>query len=78
MASRAGGNYDHLIKLLLIGDSGSLRYDHRRRKFSGFKFVLTVSGVFLNTCRCWEKLLAASIFRRCVHNKLYHHYWHRL
>ena len=22
MASRAGGNYDHLIKLLLIGDSG--------------------------------------------------------
>ena len=48
MASRAGGNYDHLIKLLLIGDSGLLFCDHSRMNVSKFQVDSIYFGVFFN------------------------------
>ena len=87
--ARAGGNYDHLIKLLLIGDSGMVFCKPFNHNSSSQSRVGTSHPVkcflmlkFL-TFRCLagrsgKELSPSEIFRRCVHNEFYHNHWYRL
>lgn len=53
MASQ-NASYDHLIKLLLIGDSGKLK----------LKYMLTIYLLYLSYFyRCWKELCIIKILR---------------
>lgn len=77
-ATRQRQDYDFLIKLLLIGDSGTCSGSSRLCLCPGLPPCWALVDPALLYRRCRQELHSAAVLRGLLHPQLHHNHWVRL